>query len=151
MQDIHKSLKEILKESMKARDLVRLEVVRYLLTSFVNELVSKNRTPQDFLNDEEAVNVIRRIIKQREDSISQYESANRMDLADEDKAQLAVMLTFVPAQAGEDDILKKLNEIKSSNPDLDKSKIGIIIGMVKKEFENNADGALIKKVVENNL
>lgn len=76
---------------MLAKDSVRLEVLRGLSSAFTNELVAKGKTPQDKLTDEEAIAVISRTAKQRKDAISQFEGAGRQDLADEDKAQLAIL------------------------------------------------------------
>ncbi len=148
MQDIHITLKDSLKEAMKAKDAVKLNVIRGLLTAFTNELVATNRTPQDTLGDDDAVKVIRRIIKQREDSIDQFTKAGRTDLADEDSAQLEILKTYVPAQAGVDEVAKIVERMKSEMGEIDKSKMGMLIGAVKKELGDRGDGNLIKSVIE---
>lgn len=148
MQDIHTNLKESLKEAMKARDTVKLDVIRGLLTAFTNELVATGRTPQDMIGDEDATKVIRRIIKQREDSISQFTAAGRQDLADEDTAQLQILQTYVPALAGADEVKIIAEKLKIQMGDIDKSKMGMLIGAVKKEMGDRADGNVIKGVVE---
>ncbi len=148
MQNIQSTLKESLKEAMKSKDAVKLNVIRGILTAFTNELVATSRTPQDSLSDDEAIKVIRRIIKQREDSISQYTNAGRMDLAEEDTAELAILQTYVPPLAGADEVVVIAERIKSEMGEIDKSKMGILIGAVKKELGDRADGSVIKSVVE---
>lgn len=148
MQNIHENLKNSLKEAMKAKDTVRLDVIRGLLTAFTNELVATGKTPQDMLPDDAAIKVIRRTIKQREDAIGQYEAAGRTDLADEDKAQLEILKTYVPAGASEDEIRVVAERVKSEAGEIDKSKMGILVGKVMKEFGDRADGSMVKKVIE---
>lgn len=148
MTNIHTTIKESLKDAMRAKDTDRLNVIRGLMTSFTNELVATGSTPQDVLSDELANKVILRTIKQREDAISQFESAGRQDLADEDKAQLAILQEFAPQMASIEEITTVATALKESMMMTDKSKMGILIGSVKKEMGDNADGGAIKKVVE---
>lgn len=148
MDNISLKIREDLKEAMKAKDTTKLNVVRGILTAFTNELVATNRTPQDALSNEECIKVIRRIIKQREDAIAQYTAAGRNDLADEDTLQMEILKTYVPAQASLEDVMFVVQKIKSQMGDVDKSKMGMLIGAVKKEMGDNADGAVIKSAVE---
>ncbi len=148
MTNIHLSLKESLKDAMKAKDTVRLNTIRGLITAFTNELVATGKTPQDVLDDVLAGKVVLRTIKQREDAISQFEAAGRQDLADEDKAQLAILADYAPELAGIEEITKIATDLKGSMMMEDKSKMGILIGAVKKELGDRADGAVVKKVVE---
>ena len=69
---LHESIKSELKEAMKAKEAVRLRVVRSLLTAFMNELVATSRTPQELLKDDEVMAVIKRAAKQRKESISDF-------------------------------------------------------------------------------
>lgn len=148
MQNIHITLKETLKDALKAKDVVRLNVIRGLLTAFTNELVATGHTPQEIISDEDAVRVIRRVIKQREDAISQYTAAGRTDLADEDTAQMEILKTYVPAQASYDEVKIIVDKLKIEMGDIDKSKMGMLIGAAKKELGDRGDGNIIKKVVE---
>src|SRR5437870_333587 len=106
---LHEEIKGTIKEAMKAKDTVRLEVMRGLVTAFTNELVAKGRTPQEMLSDEDALAVITRMAKQRKDSIEQFTKGGRMDLVDEEKPQLAILETYLPQMMdkGEVDVLAK--------------------------------------------
>src|SRR3989338_7625013 len=95
---LHQDIKEQIKDSMKARDAVRLGVLRGLVAGFTNELVATKRMPTDELSDEEVSNVIRRAVKQRKDSIEQFEKGGRPELAESEKAELAVLEKYLPAQ-----------------------------------------------------
>ncbi len=148
MENIHQSLKDSLKEAMKAKDTVKLNVIRGLLTSFTNELVASGKMPQEMLPDDMATRVIRRTIKQREDSISQYTAAGRQDLADEDTAQLEILKTYVPAGVSIEEVRIIAEKVKDAEGITDKSKMGILVGKIMKELGERGDGAVVKKVVE---
>lgn len=85
-----------IKTAMKAKDAVKLRTVRSMLTAFMNELVSTSRTPQDYLKDEEVLAVIKRLAKQRKESITQYEANARPELAEPEKEELAVLESYLP-------------------------------------------------------
>ncbi len=147
MQNIQETLKNSIKDAMKAKDTVRLDVVRGLLTAFMNELVANGKTPQDMIPDADAAKVIKRTIKQREDAISQFEKAGRQDLADEDKAQLAILKEFAPAGITEEEVRAVAERIQMQM-NVDKSKAGILVGAVMKELGERGDGMLAKKAVD---
>ena len=148
---LHEDIKSSLKDAMKAKDAVRLRVVRALLTAFMNEMVATGRTPQDTLTDDEVLTVIKRASKQRKDSIEQYETAGRDELAVPEKEELEVLETYLPTLMTQDEI-RPIAEAKKTELDVeDKSKMGILIGAVMKELGGKADGADVKAVVESIL
>ncbi len=145
---LHDDIKSQIKEAMLAKDSVRLEVLRGLSADFTNELVAKGKTPQDKLTDEEAITVISRTAKQRKDSISQFEAAGRQDLADEDKAQLVILEKFLPEMMSEDEVVKIVTAKRDSMSITDPSKKGMLMAEVMKELKGKADGAVVKKAVD---
>lgn len=146
---LHENIKEKIKEAMKNRDEVALRVYRGLSASFTNELVSKGRTPQELLEDEESLNVIIRTAKQRRDAIDQFERGGRKDLADEDRAELLILEQFLPKMMTEEEILKILEEKKKELGIDDATKKGMLMAEAMKILKGKADGALVKKVVDN--
>jgi uncharacterized protein YqeY len=145
---LHDDIKSQIKEAMLAKDSVRLEVLRGLSSAFTNELVAKGKTPQDKLTDEEAIAVISRTAKQRKDAISQFEGAGRQDLADEDKAQLAILEKFLPEMMSEDEVAKIVTAKRDSMGITDPTKKGMLMAEVMKELKGKADGMVVKKVVD---
>ena len=145
---LHQEIRDQLKQARKAKEAVRLRVVRGLLTMFTNELVSSNRTPQDILTDDETLAIIKRASKQRKESITQYEAAGRDELAAPEKEELAILETYLPQLLSEEEILPIVAAKKSELEIDDKSKIGVLVGAVMKELAGKADGALVKRVVE---
>ena len=145
---LHEQIKNNIKEAMKARDVVRLEVMRGLLTAFTNELVATARTPQDMLTDEEAIKVITRASKQRKDSIEQFTKGGRMDLVDVETDQLKIIEEFLPKLMEESEIEEvvktKIRELEVR----DLTKKGMFMAGVMKELKGKADGSLVKEVVD---
>ena len=145
---LHESIKGELKEAMKAKEAVRLRVVRSLLTAFMNELVATSRTPQDMLTDEEVMAVIKRAAKQRKESITQYEAADRTDLSAPEKEELVVLEAYLPQMMSVEEI-KPIAEAKKVELGIDdKAKMGMLVGAVMKELAGKADGGDVKSVVE---
>ncbi len=137
-----------MKPAMIAKDAVRLGVIRGLMAGFINELVAKNKSPQDALIDEETIAVVKKAVKQRKDSIDQFTKGGREDLAIDEKAELAILETFLPKMMGQDEIKKIAEVLKIKMAVTDKAKMGQFIGVVMKETKGQADGMDVKAVVE---
>ena len=145
---IHEQIRETIKEAMRAKNAVRLNVVRGLLSAFTNELVAKKRKPSDMLPDEEALEVIRRAVKQRKDSVSQFEKGGRNDLADGEKAELIYLEKYLPKMMSPEEILPVVEAKMKEMGVTDKSKAGMLLGALMKELKGKADGADVKAVVD---
>ena len=85
-------------EAMRAKDTARLLALRNLKAAFANELVAKGKSTNDTLSDDEALVVIRRLVKQRKDSIEQFRKGGREELAKAEEAELKVLESYLPAQ-----------------------------------------------------
>ncbi len=145
---IHTDLRVSLKEAMKAKDDVTLRTVRGIMTACTNELVATGRTPQDELKDEEVLAVIKRLAKQRKESIVQYEAANRPELAVPEKEELAVLEAYLPTLMSQEEIRPVAEALKAELGIEDKAKMGMLMGAVIKKLAGQADGADVKAVVE---
>ena len=148
---LHTQLKEDMKAALKARDDVRLTTLRGLLSAITNELVARKRKPDEVLEDDGVRAVIKRAVKQRRDSIEQFERGGRDDLAAKERAELAVLEAYLPAQASREEIEAAAEKVLSSLGAVDPQKAGVVVGAVMKELNGNADGALVKEVVTEQL
>ncbi len=145
---LHQEIKEKVKTAMKEKKEVELSVYRGLVSAFTNELVATGKTPQDELSDEEALNVIRKAVKQRKDSIDQFTKGGRPELAEGEKAELNVLEAFLPAQMPREEV-KKVAEAKIAEMGItDKSKAGQLMGAIMKDLKGKADGDVVKSVVD---
>lgn len=145
---LHQDIKKSVGEAMKARDTLRLNVLRGLLTAFTNEAVSKKRKPDEELIDEEALAVITRSVKQRKDSIEQFEKGGRTDLADNEKSELKILEAYLPAQMTREEILTFVKSRQRELNIADASKKNAFMGTIMKELKGKADGATVKEVVD---
>ncbi len=145
---MHEQIKNEIKEAMLKKDEVGLSVLRGLLAAFVNELVSQKRKPQEMLSDEDAITVVKRAAKQRKESIDQFTKGGRVDLAQTEETELAYLQKYIPASMSIEDIKKIVLMKKEEMGATDKSKSGQLVGAIMKELNGKADGADVKKAVE---
>jgi len=144
---LHQDIKSQMVEAMKAREATKLSVLRGLMASFTNELVAKKRKPDEELGDEDALSVISRAVKQRKDSIEQFEKGNRQDLADVEKAEMAILETYLPAQMSQEEVESFINDkITKENPEKDKKNQ--FMGLVMKELKGRTDGSVVKEALD---
>ncbi len=146
--ELHTQIKEELKTSMKAHDAIKLRTVRSMLTAFTNELVATGSTPQGMLPDEQVLSVIKRLSKQRKESILQFEAGGRPELAVPEKEELAVLESYLPQMMSRDEIRPIVEAKIASMGAVDKSKMGMLIGGLMKDLGGKADGGDVKAVVE---
>lgn len=148
---LHQKIKSEIAEAMKAKDSVRLNVLRGLVTAFTNEAVSKKRKPDEELSDEEVLSVISKSVKQRKDSIEQFEKGSRQDLADAERAELAILETYLPEQMSREEIASYVKEKVAEAGGVASDRKGQFMGMIMKELKGRADGGLVKEAVDTEL
>jgi uncharacterized protein YqeY len=144
---MQEQIKAAIKAAMIAKEMDRLNVLRLVSAAFTNELVAQGRPPQEPLSDDDCMKVIKRLVKQRKDSIEQFTAAGRPELAEAESAELTVLEGFLPAQMSEAEIESKVKAKLAAEP-LDPAKKGQFVGVMMKELGGNADGALVKSVID---
>lgn len=146
--ELHTQIKEELKTALKAHDEAKLRTVRSMLTAFTNELVATGKKPQEMLDDAGVLTVIKRLAKQRRESILQFDAGGRSDLSVIEKEELAILESYLPTVMTQEAIRPIAEAKKAELGVTDKSKMGILVGTVMKELQGKADGADVKAVVE---
>lgn len=131
-----------------AKDAVKLKTFRGMSAAFTNELVAKNKKPQDMLTDEEALAVISRLAKQRKDSIEQFKKGGREDLVKDEQAELSILETFLPKMMDKSEVEKIAKAKKSELGITDGTKKGMLMSALMKDLKGKADGSVVKEVVE---
>jgi len=148
---IHETLKKSIPNALRAHDEVRLRTLRSLVTAMTNEVVAKKRKPDEFLADDEAIAVLKRASNQRKDSIEQFEAGGRPELAVPEKAELAIIDSYLPALMSRDEIeviaKAKMAELGVTS----KADSGKLTGTLMKELKGKADGGEVKAVVDSLL
>jgi len=139
-----------LKTALLGGDRFKGDVLRNLKAAILNEEVAAGKRDEG-LDDESIEKLVAREVKKRAESASIYESAGRPELAMNEKAEAEILETYLPEQVSEENIKlvidAKIAELGVSGP----AAMGQVIGAVKKQFGNTADGALIAKLVKDAL
>ena len=147
---LQKQIKEELKDAMRAKEAVRLGVIKGLMSAFTNELVAKRRGPDGELTDDEVLDLIRRGVKQRKDAIDQFTKGGRPELAESEQAELVVLEKYLPTMMSQDEILP-IVEAKMKERGVvagDKSGAGKLTGALMKDLKGKADGGDVKAIVD---
>ena len=148
---IHEQIEAELKSALKSGEKEKTGVLRFLISAIKNHQIEIKAKGEQYLKDEEVIAVIRRQVKQRKDSITEYEKGGRQELADKEKAEMKILENYLPAQADETKIREivkaKMQELNIT----DKSGFGKLMGAAMAELKGQADGDTVKKVVEEEL
>jgi uncharacterized protein YqeY len=141
-------LKEMMKDAMRAKDSVKLGVVRGLMSACTNEAVTKGYGPDGVLTDDEVLTVVMRAAKQRKDSIQQFEAGGRPELAEGEKAELAILETMLPAQMSREEIVAAATAKAAEMNVTDKTGANKLMGTLMKDLKGKADGTIVKEVID---
>lgn len=132
---------------MKAKDTVRLETLRMALTACTNALVEQGKKPNEKLEYDTVVQVLKRLVKQRKESAEQYRNAGQEERAKAEEAEQAVIKEYLPPEMTEEEIkaivTKKQQELGVS----EKKDTGTLMQAVMKEMKGKADGSTVAKIV----
>ena len=134
-------------ESMKAGTADVTGVLRLIKTSLKNEQIKLGHE----LSDDEALKVITKEAKQRRDSITAYETADRADLADIEKAELVIIERYLPKQMSEDELAKVVDDVLAETGATTKAQMGQVMGLVMKKTVGAADGGMVSRIVGSKL
>jgi uncharacterized protein len=141
-------IKEDMRAAMKAREALRVDTLRMVISAFTNELVTKGRKPVDELTDEEALTVVKRLVKQRKDSAEQFTKGGRPELAEKEMKEIEILEAYLPQMASIEEIVATAIRLKAEMVVVDKSGMGKLMGATMKALGGNADGAMVKQAVE---
>ena len=145
---LHEQIKNGIKEAMLAKDALSLKAFRAMSSAFTNELVAKNKKPQDILTDEEALIVIARLAKQRKYSIEQFKKGSRDDLVKEEEDELSILETYLPKLMDKSEVEKIARAKKEELGITDSAKKGTLMSVLMKDLKGKADGTIVKDVVD---
>lgn len=136
-------LKEAQKDAMRAKDKVRLGTIRMTLAAVKQREIDEQIT----LDDAQVLAVITKAVKQRQYAASQYDAANRDDLASKEREEIAVLETFLPQQLSDDEINSLIDAAIASTGANGMQDMGKVMGELKPKVQGRTDmGALSGKV-----
>jgi uncharacterized protein YqeY len=143
MGQLTEKIRADMTEAMKAQQKERLSTLRMLQSSLKNEQINSGHE----LSDEEAMTILRKAVKQRQDSIEQYRNANRPELADKEESEMKMIQTYLPAELSEAELESGLREIITSVGAESKKDIGKVMKEATARYKGRADGKKIQEIV----
>ena len=138
---------EDMKTAMRAKDSARLGAIRLLLSAIKQREVDERIE----LTDADVISVIEKMLKQRRDSISAFESANRVDLADIEKFEIGVLQTYMPKPMSDDEIDAIINQVIAESGAEGAKDMGKVVGLVKPLVAGMADMGKVSGLIKARL
>ena len=136
------------KEAMKARDTLKSSVLSFLRADIINVAVAKKKNN---LDDAEVVTVIKKQIKQRQDSIEQFTKGERLEMADKEKKELEILKVYLPPELSADEIKKVIDDVVAATSALGMKDMGKVMKEVNAKVAGKADGKLVSDLVRARL
>lgn len=141
------NLKEEQKSAMKAKDKARLGTIRLALSAIKQREVDERIT----LDDEQIIAVLTKMVKQRRDSVAQYESAGRTDLAEVEKAEITVLEEFMPQPLSEEEVIALVEGAIADSGAAGVQDMGKVMGVLKPKIQGRADMGKVSGLVRSKL
>ncbi len=150
MSTFVENLSEDIKNAMRAKDSVALNTLRALKSALTNASIEKGGlgTP---LEEAECLAIVRKQIKQRQDSIEQFEKAGRAELADNEKAELTILQKFLPAALSESEVAELLEKAIAETGATSKADMGKVMKVLQELVDGRADGRTLSQAVMKRL
>ena len=139
-----------LKEAMRAKDATKLGVLRMLKSALKYAAIAKSGAEAE-LSDAEAIQVIRKQAKQRQDSIESFEKGGRAELADKEKEELAILNTYLPQGMSPDELAKVVRETIAELGATSKAQMGAVMKALQPKVGGRADGKTLSAEVARQL
>ncbi len=136
------------KEAMKSRDTLKSSVLSFLRAAMINLAVEKKKK---LLDDEDVIGVIKKQVKQRQDSIEQFRKGNRPELADKEAKELEILQGYLPKQLSSDEVRKIVEEAVAATGAAGPKDMGKVMKEVMNKVGQAADGKLVSELVKEKL
>jgi len=135
---------EDMKSAMKAKEAGRLAAIRLLLAAIKQKEVDERIE----LDDAAVAAVIEKLVKQRKDSVTQYEAANRQDLADIEKAEIEILSAYLPEKMGSEEVAAAVAAAVAQTGAKGPADMGKLMAVLKPQLAGKADMAEVSKLVK---
>lgn len=146
--EIREKLMADMKTAMREKDQVRLESIRFLQSAIKNKEIELR---PNAITSDDVMNVIKRLVKQRKESIEQYQAAARQDLVDKEAAELKILESYLPAQMGRDQVeaivVATIAELKAASV----KDMGPVMKAVIAKTQGTADNKLVSEIIKSKL
>jgi len=144
---LKEKITEDMKTAMRAKETARLGTVRLLLSAMKQKEVDERVV----LTDADVLAIIDKMVKQRRESIAQFEKANRNDLADSEKAEIAVLSAYLPQQLSEAEVAKEIEAAIAETGAGSAKEMGKVMGLLKSRLAGRTDMGKVSGLVKSRL
>ena len=145
---LKEQIPEDLKNALRSKNALELSVLRMLQSALKNKEIDKNK---EELTDEDVISVVGAEIKKRRDAAKEFEKVNRPDAADQEKAEIEILMKYMPEQMGEDEIRALVKKaVEESGADGMKD-IGKVMKVIMPQTKGKADGSVVNTIVRDEL
>lgn len=124
-----------------------LEILRFVIAKVKNQEIEK----KEELNDEETLTVLKKVVRELNESKDAAVKADRKDLIDQNEKQIEILSTYLPQELTDEELEKEIKEVLDKNKELFESNKKAIIGICMKELRSKADGSRIMKLLQPHL
>lgn len=140
-------IQDAMKDAMRAKEKQRLGVIRLIMAAIKQREVDERIE----LNDEQVLSVMDKMLKQRKESIAQYQAAGRQELADVESAEISVIQTFMPEPLSETEITTMVQEAMQQTGASAMKDMGKVMGILKPKLQGRADMSEVSKLIKSQL
>ena len=147
IQTIRPLIEEAVKASMKNRDKETTSTLRMAISELKKEEIDKRID----LEDEQVIQILQRMIKQRKDSYTQFSDAGRNELAEKEQNEINILSDFLPEQLSEEELTLIVTDVIKETAASGPQDMGKVMGSLKQRIQGNADMGLVSKIVKENL
>ncbi|MCX6198728.1 MAG: GatB/YqeY domain-containing protein [Bacteroidetes bacterium] len=146
---LEETINNDIKAAMMAKDEARLRAVRAIKSEIIKAKTEKGAN--GIISPEKEVQMLQKMVKQRRDSITEFEKANRQDLIDKEKEEAAVIEKYLPAMMSEAEVVEIVKAAIASTGATTQKEMGKVMGMVSKQLAGKADNKLVADTVKSLL
>ena len=147
---LHERIDSDLKEAMRARDTTKLGVLRMLKSALKYAAIAKSGAEAE-LSDTEAAQVIRKQVKQRQDSIESFEKGGRTELAEKEREELSILNAYLPQAMSAEEVAKVVRETIAEIGATSKSQMGAVMKALQAKVAGRVDGKTLSAEVQKQL
>ncbi|MGG3915554.1 GatB/YqeY domain-containing protein [Bacillus sp. es.034] len=141
-------LNDDMKQAMKNKEKEKLSVIRMLKASLQNEAIKHGKQE---LSEDEELTVLSREVKQRKDSLQEFQNAGREDLVEKIQTELTYVEIYMPKQLSEEEVSAIIEQTVAEVGATSKADMGKVMGAIMPKLKGKADGALVNKLVLQHL
>jgi len=138
-----------LKNAMMARDEATVRSLRAIKSAII--IAKTEKGAGGVILPEKEVQLLQKMVKQRRDSITEFEKANRQDLITKEKEEVAVIEKYLPAMMGEDEVREIIKKIIAETGAITQKEMGKVMGLASKQLAGKADNKLVADIVKSSL